>query len=162
MIGSSNVVTVELTVVVVPSTCKFPLIVTRPLTSLSSLGSIKMSPTAPIWSAWNLIVSICTFPVAAVASISTTSSADNVNVLVPEPALVEDTVRFLSTAVFCVSSMLKSPSPVLSICCVPAPSNMKSGSLNTVLTLISTSPFPLSPVLFAPNNRLPEVLFTLT
>jgi len=83
-------------------------------------------------------------------------------VLVPDPEFVEATVRFLAEVLFCVSSMLKSPSPVLSICCAVAPSRMKSGSLNNVFTFISTSPLPPSPVLLAPKSKLPEVLFTLT
>ena len=80
----------------------------------------------------------------------------------PDPALVEATVKFLAEELFCVSSILRLPSPVLSICCAVAPSKMKSGSLNNVFTFISTSPFPLSPVLLAPKSKLPEVLFTLT
>ena len=71
-------------------------------------------------------------------------------------------MKFLADELFCVSSMLRSPSPVLSICCAVAPSKIKSGSLNNVFTFISTSPLPLSPVLLAPKRRLPDVLFTLT
>ena len=80
----------------------------------------------------------------------------------PDPELVEATVRFLAEELFCVSSILKSPSPVLSICCVVAPSKIKSGSLINDFTFISTSPLPLSPVLLAANNKPPEVFFTFT
>ena len=79
----------------------------------------------------------------------------------PPPALVERILRFLAAALFCVSWNVKLPSPVLSSVCATEPSNVISGSLKYDLTLTSISPALPSPVLLAPNSKLPEVSFIL-
>ena len=57
MIGSLTVVCVELTVVVVPSTCKLPLMITSPsLLNPSGYGSMNILFSAPAFDAIMLLL----------------------------------------------------------------------------------------------------------
>ena len=87
----------------------------------------------------------------------TLSSAVTTILLAPEPALVASILKDLADVEFCVVWNVRLPSPVLSKVCAAAPSRVISGSLKYDLTLTSISPALLSPVLLAPNRRLPEV-----
>ena len=112
-------------------------------------------------SSWNWNPSTLTLLLTLLADIVISFSAVIVMLASPPPALVERILRFLAAALFCVSWNVKLPSPVLSSVCATEPSNVISGSLKYDLTLTSISPALPSPVLLAPNSKLPEVSFIL-
>ena len=76
--------------------------------------------------------------------------------------MVASILRLLAEVEFCVVWNVKLPSPVLSKVCATVPSSVMSGSLKYDLTLISISPAPLSPVLFAPKDYIATELLSST
>ena len=95
------VTTVELTVVVVPSTCKSPRIWTKPETASSSLGSnTRVALVLLKVLSWNWNPSTLTLLLTLVAEIVISSSAVMLILAVPAPEFSEIISRVLSVAEF--------------------------------------------------------------